>query len=111
LFGAIVLVPGPPSFVYFPVVNETSVRVAWKEPREPNGVITGYRVAYGLRSSATLTMSDNAIPASGRHYQVSGLRSYQYYVFTLAAKTQTGWGVAETVVVYTMSSRSESVHS
>ena len=111
--GDIVLVcsvPGPPSSVYFPEVTETSVRIAWSEPREPNGVITGYRVAYSLRSSRTLTMSDDSVSAARRDYRVTGLASYQHYLFTVTAKTQSGWGAEEFVVVYTVSFRSEFVH-
>jgi len=101
-------VPGPPSSVYFPEVTTVSVRIAWSEPREPNGMITGYRVAYGLHSS--MLLSDDSVSASHRHYRVTGLSRYQQYLFTVAAKTRSGWGDEASVVVYTTSYRSELVH-
>jgi len=100
-------VPGPPSSVYFPHVNDSSVRIAWSEPREPNGMITGYRVAYGLHSSPTLTSSDDSLSAASRDYLVSDLFAFQHYRFSVAAKTQSGWGTEELVVVYTTFFRSE----
>ena len=85
------------------------MHIVWSAPREPNGVITGYRVAYSLQSSRMSMMSDDSIPASRRDYQVTGLAAYQYYLFTVTAKTRSGWGDEESVVVYTVSSRSELV--
>ena len=102
-------VPGPPSSVYFPEVTEMSARIAWSEPREPNGVITGYRVSYDLRSSLVSTTSDDSLSAVRRDYRVTGLTSYRYYVFTVAAKTRSGWGAEESLLVYTVSDRSELV--
>ena len=90
-------------------MTETSARIAWSEPREPNGVITGYRVAYRLRSSLQWAMSDDSVSAARRRYRVTGLSSYRYYEFIVAAKTQSGWGAEESLLVYTVSDRSEFV--
>ena len=38
-------VPGPVSSIMYNVTN-TSVVISWKEPDEPNGVITGYTLYY-----------------------------------------------------------------
>ena len=84
------------------------MRIEWSEPREPNGVITGYRVTYGLLSSV-IKMSDDSVSASRRHYRVTALSPYQQYLFTVTAKTQSGWGDEASVVVYTTSYRSELV--
>ena len=86
------------------------MRIAWSGPREPNGVITGYRVAFGFRSYPMSTVSDDSVPAESRDYQVTGLVSHEHYLFTVAAKTQSGWGAEESVVVYTSSVKSELVH-
>jgi len=103
-----VSVPGPPSSVYFPYVSEFSARIAWRDPREPNGVVVGYRVAYGLDFSPT--SSDDSLPASRRDYQVTGLKAFRFYQFAVTARTQSGWGAEESVVVYTAYDRSESAH-
>ena len=88
-------------------MTESSTHIAWSEPREPNGLITGYRVTYFLRSSPALAVSDDSLLTSRRDYPVTGLSSYQYYVFTVAARTRSGWGVEESLLVYTISDRSE----
>jgi len=52
-------------------------------------------------------MSDDSVSSARRDYRVTGLNAYQQYLFTVAAKTQSGWGAEEFVVVYTVSFRSE----
>jgi len=101
-------VPGPPSSVYFPEVTETTARIVWSEPREANGVITGYRVTYGLRSSLWSTVSNNSLSALHRDYHVTRLASYRHYVFTVASRTRSGWGDNVSLAVYTIAHRSES---
>lgn len=44
-------VPGPPSNVSFPDVTTTTARIIWDVPREPNGEILGYRIAFWLHHS------------------------------------------------------------
>ena len=42
------LAPGPPVEVSVEAVNSTSLKVSWKSPDDPNGIITGFRVFYTL---------------------------------------------------------------
>ena len=75
LFNLIfITVPGPPTSVYFPHVNETSVRLAWLQPSEPNGIIVGYRVMWGkwLENFSMKNMivgSDETLGPDKRHYR------------------------------------------
>ena len=42
------VVPGPVSNLSYNITSNTSVVIIWSEPEEPNGVITGYDVVYGV---------------------------------------------------------------
>ncbi|KAL7860443.1 hypothetical protein AOLI_G00167920 [Acnodon oligacanthus] len=38
--------PSAPSFIHFSELTTTSVNVSWGEPKQPNGIIEGYRLIY-----------------------------------------------------------------
>ncbi|ELU15655.1 hypothetical protein CAPTEDRAFT_52109, partial [Capitella teleta] len=101
--------PGPPSAVYFPDVTNSAVKVVWEPPREPNGVIRGYRVAYGQRveppSEQTYTIVDDTLNKDRRSYEVFDLMRNTYYVFSITAETRLGWGVPYQLEVYTIINR------
>jgi protein sidekick len=100
-------VPGRPSSVYFPVVTQSTAQLVWHEPIQPNGVITGYRVAYGIRSDPqTFGVTIDSLDSLQQDYFATNMDAYKYYVFEVAAKTQFGWGEAVRVLVYTMTNRS-----
>ena len=42
------IVPGPVSNLAYNITSTTSAVIMWSEPEEPNGVITGYDVVYGV---------------------------------------------------------------
>ena len=62
--------PGAPSNVSFPDVSQTTARIIWDVPDEPNGEILAYRVTYRLSESsdgnATL---QHEFPPSGRTFR------------------------------------------
>jgi hypothetical protein len=41
-------VPGPVSSLSYSITSNTSAKITWSEPTEPNGVITGYVMEYGV---------------------------------------------------------------
>lgn len=96
---------GAPGGFYLPTIvvfNATSVKASWREPREPNGVITRYEL--WIRSIDT--PGDRALVASSdapeQDVTVSGLRPNTNYEFQLAASTvggtgYSGWALAETL--------------
>ena len=96
---------GAPSGFYLPTIvvfNATSVRASWREPREPNGMITRYEL--WIRSIDT--PGDRALVASSatpeQDVTVSELRPNSNYEFQLAASTvggtgYSGWALAETL--------------
>uniref|UniRef100_A0A8C1ZRW0 Sidekick cell adhesion molecule 2a n=1 Tax=Cyprinus carpio TaxID=7962 RepID=A0A8C1ZRW0_CYPCA len=38
--------PSAPSFIHFSELTTTSVNMSWGEPKQPNGIVEGYRVVY-----------------------------------------------------------------
>lgn len=99
-------VPGPPSSVYFPEVTETTARIVWTPPREPNGNLTGYKVAYGIRSEPQdFTFEINQLGVDDRSYLATSLVRQSYYVFNVTARTTLGWGEPAQVVVFTIAER------
>ena len=47
-FQFVYVVPGPVSNLSYNITSNTSAVIMWSEPEEPNGVITGYDVVYGM---------------------------------------------------------------
>ena len=96
---------GAPAGFYLPTIhvfNATGVTASWKEPREPNGIITRYE----LWSRSVNTPGDTVLVASSttpeQNVTVSGLRPSTNYEFRLAASTvggtgYSGWTLAETL--------------
>ena len=51
-------VPGPVSNLSYNITSNTSAVIMWSEPEEPNGVITGYDVVYGVYEEDNSTTVD-----------------------------------------------------
>ena len=73
------VVPGPVSNLSYNIISTTSAVIMWSEPEEPNGVITGYDVVYGLYEEDNSTTVDvkELILAIGN---LSGLSHTSTYV-------------------------------
>lgn len=99
-------VPGPPASVYFPDVTETSARIAWSPPREPNGNLTGYRVVYGIQSDPqTFPFFVDNLGIYDRSYFAADLTRRSFYVFAVTARTVLGWGEPARLLLYTVATR------
>ncbi|XP_077548488.1 tyrosine-protein phosphatase Lar-like [Haemaphysalis longicornis] len=93
-------VPGPPSQVYQEGRQETTVVVAWKEPRLSNGVIHGYKVTLvNLNSPAAENVSK--VGPEARKVQFDGLEAGTAYVAEVSARTSAGYGKPVNITVYT----------
>ena len=68
-------VPGPVSSLNYTVMSNTSARITWSQPEEPNGVIAGYRVVYGvyMRSEGQKSQSTDS---NRRTLDIAGLGKY-----------------------------------
>ncbi|XP_041363510.1 protein sidekick-like isoform X2 [Gigantopelta aegis] len=96
--------PGPPIIIYFPVVTYSSALVVWSPPKEPNGLISAYRVTYKKQGSNESSAAAD-LQADQLNHTVLGLHRETYYEFYVTAKTRLGWGQAAKVLVYTMNDR------
>ncbi|KAG8182396.1 hypothetical protein JTE90_018287, partial [Oedothorax gibbosus] len=97
-------VPGVPSNISFPDVSTTTARILWDVPEEPNGAILAYRVAYRLENSYDEETVKELAPTE-RTLKVINLMSETYYMFSLIARTNEGWGKTARVKVYTTNNR------
>uniref|UniRef100_A0A1A7X9E5 Receptor-type tyrosine-protein phosphatase kappa n=1 Tax=Iconisemion striatum TaxID=60296 RepID=A0A1A7X9E5_9TELE len=101
-------VPGPvPSPSLRATPSEETISLYWKEPAEPNGVITQYEISYiGVRSfdpsvslqRPVLTVS---LPSNATHYTFSQLHPGVTYQLSIRASTSKGFGSAATLNVTT----------
>lgn len=101
--------PGPPIIIYFPNVTYTSAVVVWNPPKEPNGIITQYKVSY-RKQRATTDENEVLVEPNYREYGVDNLEREVVYVFSVTAKTQKGWGTPASVEVLTMLNRGNFYH-
>ncbi|CAG9096606.1 unnamed protein product [Plutella xylostella] len=96
--------PGPPSNVSFPDVTFTTARIIWDMPEDPNGEILAYKVTYHLNGTAQHQYSKD-FQSSDRTFRALELLSERYYVFTVRAQTQLGWGGTARALVLTTGNR------
>ncbi|KAK7162105.1 hypothetical protein R3I94_004680 [Phoxinus phoxinus] len=92
--------PGLVTHVSFTEILDTSLRIGWQEPKDKNGIITGYVLCWEedgrneTRVSQTLSNSTLA-------YKVTGLTSLSTYTLQVAAVTQAGTGTATSSTIST----------
>ena len=85
------LAPGSPPFnITVSAFNSSSVRISWRPPKMPNGVIS----AYNLHISYMNDSNDEwwTINGTEEEWIVSGLSPYQRVCLSLSASTQAGSG-------------------
>ena len=77
-------------------VTPFSVALAWVEPHDNNAIINDYIITVdSVRSSQTLVQANASVEA----FNVTGLRPFVNYSFTVAAENDEGVGLASTPVV------------
>jgi len=90
------------------MVNQTTALLVWSPPTQPNGIIVGYRVVYGVRATEQIfTVVVDSLDSEQRDYYATNLDAYKYYTFSVAARTQLGWGEPLELDVYTVATRSK----
>jgi Fibronectin type III domain. len=103
--------PGKPIDVRFVEVNYQYVEVEWKEPLQPNGRLSRYRVHYRLNDTGASWVEvavNQFIPRTARVY---GLVFNKYYEFKIEATNSIDWGEPAIEVVLVTSERCKfSVH-
>lgn len=97
-------VPGPPSNISFPDVSTSMVRMIWDAPQDPNGVILAYKITYAPEEFSNPSFAME-FPPETRTYRATDLEREKLYWFTIAAKTQLGWGERARLLVFTINNR------
>ncbi|XP_042172436.1 protein sidekick-1-like [Oncorhynchus tshawytscha] len=98
--------PGPVGHLSFTEILDTSLRVSWAEPKDKNGIITGYVIlwcvsgsASGSGSEGNASCEERALSNSTLQYKVTSLTSMTSYALEVAAMTAAGRGVATTSTI------------
>ncbi|XP_055950621.1 receptor-type tyrosine-protein phosphatase F-like [Argiope bruennichi] len=90
-------VPGLPINISA-VINATSIILDWDRPEIVPGILMDYQVTWGIRGTPTSLV---VIDSNTHHYDAVGLRPYTDYHFEIAARTEAGAGIAETLAIRT----------
>ncbi|XP_065185937.1 tyrosine-protein phosphatase Lar-like [Sycon ciliatum] len=83
--------PGPPSAVQAETVSNSSVRVSWKRPLDPNGEILSYSLRGGLFSKA-FTWNPSHVNVLVHQHTFTGLTDGDVFVVDIAAMNAIGSG-------------------
>lgn len=97
--------PGPVASLEAVPMGSSTLRLSWKRPQEPNGVLTGYRIYYEKVIGTKLDpMIERDPPINASHITTArlvGLESNTKYRVTIRATTNAGVGVPYFVEVST----------
>ena len=74
------------------------IKLEWEEPRQPNGIITGYKVSIDQDANPR----SKELGASARKYVFGGLKPTKKYYLYIQAKTNNVYGEKDTVPVTTL---------
>jgi hypothetical protein len=113
--------PSRPIDLHFPYVNLTSVKLEWRAPKYPNGLLGAYRIRYILKRYLTTQnpskqIWSNVYLSSFRNHstatnsapvyqmEINGLLKMEYYIFEVSANNSAGrgWGETTRTIVYTI---------
>eukprot|EP00794_Sanderia_malayensis_P003700 gene3700-4220_t len=92
--------PEAPSFTSCQSLTSTSIKLVWNEPTVPNGYLRHYHLRWvynGTHFSDDFRNGDEILDASKKEFNLTGLRFYSNYTFTLNAQTSAGWGATTTI--------------
>ncbi|KAL1472747.1 hypothetical protein MTO96_039130 [Rhipicephalus appendiculatus] len=107
-------VPGEPQWFEVAEVNETTARLTWQPPGEPNGVITGYEVTVtvqadnGTEDNGSVLLA-TAVGPDVRDLLLPQLLNGRSYTATIRATTSVGHGPPSVVHFSTLSLAGASV--
>ncbi|XP_012138183.2 protogenin isoform X1 [Megachile rotundata] len=86
-------IPGKVEEVQWFLVNNTEVRIAWKEPSNINGIIQNYFVTYTMDSmDSVATWRNVTVPGNKMSTTLPGLVSGKRYFVVVQAATKAGYG-------------------
>ncbi|XP_076629376.1 protogenin B isoform X1 [Colletes latitarsis] len=95
-------IPGKVEEVQWFLVNNTKVRIAWKEPSNINGIIQNYFVIYTTNLMDSATMWRNVtVPGNKTSTILPGLTSGKRYFVKVQAMTKAGYGKPSDPIIIT----------
>jgi len=98
------LVPGPPADVQAIPVYRKEIRVRWKEPKEPNGIIREYKLFFSTNierpynNDSSMKVYMASTNGNVTSVNVKSLESDTVYYFWVVARTSVGTGNASKTV-------------
>lgn len=97
--------PGTPQNLSSPTVSQTTARILWDPPENPNGDVIGYKVTYQtLSDNNNKEVASHELQHNERTFKATNLKPETHYVFTVTAKTKEGWGQQASMLLYTYDS-------
>ena len=96
--------PGLPQNISSPSVSQTTARILWDPPEDPNGEILGYKVTYHSLTDGNREIASQELHHNERTFKATNLKPDTHYVFTVTAKTKEGWGQQASMLLYTYDS-------
>lgn len=97
--------PSRPIDLNFPYVNLTNVKLEFRSPRYPNGLLNSFRIRYSLKRSPNkwkyVYLNWN-LNQSIYNIEVNNLLKMEYYIFEVCANNSWGFGESAKTIVYTI---------
>jgi protein sidekick len=90
-------VPGEVANMQFDHVSDRELTLKWNEPKEQNGIITGYQVRYKIKDSQNTKQVN--LTAHDRNLHVTQLKAMTHYWFEVKALTAKGSGIVRTAII------------
>ncbi|KAF5283152.1 hypothetical protein FQR65_LT02664 [Abscondita terminalis] len=91
-------VPGEVSNLQFDEISDRSVTVNWSPPKQINGILKGYQVAYQIKDKPH-TIKVHNLTSATTSIKINHLQATTHYRFEITAWTSTGSGPAKTAVI------------
>lgn len=91
-------VPGEITNLQFDEVSDRSVKVLWAPPKQTNGILTGYQVAYGIKDKPN-TRKVQRLKSNVTGIKVTELKATTHYRFEVSAATSKGYGPAKIAII------------
>ena len=89
--------PGPVDMLECYAMGSSALLLAWKPPKEINGLLSGYRIYYqeveGTKLGPRLERKPRINNAKSDKAKLAGLKPYSKYRVTIRAITRTGEGM------------------
>merc|ERR1719266_3228743 len=90
--------PGKVKDLSFQDITDRGVRVMWKKPERPNGIILGYTVRYMMKDMLHTLMERN-LTEDVYSFYLNQLKPTTHYTFEVFAWTEVGKGKASTATI------------